>query len=199
MRMRLLGAGVAAMGLMAAGAATAATHHHHVVRGHTGAGTSVAMGGPQCGPAASESDAFDVAGLKSELMVTALSCGEHDKYNSFIRKFNPDLLAEEAALNKYFSRAFGRTAQKAHDDYITQLANVQADRGLSAGVAFCEQRRSMFDEVASLDSANDLVEYAHGKDIVQPADFVTCSAPSGSGVHTAHVTRISTHRVVHHH
>ncbi len=197
MRMRLLGAGVAAMGLVAAGAAGAATHHH-IVRGHTGAGTAVARGGAQCGPAASESDAFDVAGLKSELMVTALSCGEQDKYNAFIAKFNPDLLAEEAALNKYFSRAFGRTAQKAHDDYITQLANVQADRGLSAGVAFCQQRGSMFDEVGSLSSANDLVEYAHGKDIVQPADFMTCSAPSASGGHRAHVTRISSHRVVHH-
>ena len=201
MRMLLLGAGLTAMGLITAGAAGAAAthHHHHIVRGHTGAGTSVAMGGAQCGPAASETDAFDVAGLKSELMVTALSCGEQDKYNAFIAKFHPDLIAEEGALNKYFSRAFGRSAQKAHDDYITQLANVQADKGLSAGVAFCQQRGSMFDEVSSLDSANDLVEYAHGKDIVQPADYVSCSAPSTSGVHTAHVTRISAHRIVHHH
>ena len=193
MRMLLLGAGLAS--LVASGAAAAATHHR-VVRHHAG---SVASAGAQCGPAASETDAFDVAGLKSELMVTALSCSEQDKYNAFIAHFHPDLLAEEAALNKYFSRAFGRGAQKAHDDYITQLANVQADKGLSAGVAFCQQRAAMFDEVASLDNVNDLVEYAHGKDIVQPADFVTCSAPSATGTHVAHVTRISARHTTHHH
>ncbi len=192
MRMLLLGAGLAS--LVASGAA-AATTHHRATRHHS---VSVASAGAQCGPAASETDAFDVAGLKSELMVTALSCNEQDKYNAFIAHFHPDLLAEEAALNRYFSRAFGHSAQKAHDDYITQLANVQADKGLSAGVAFCQQRGAMFDEVASLDSANDLVEYAHGKDIVQPADYVSCSAPSASGTHVAHVTRISAHRVVHH-
>ena len=100
-------------------------------------------------------------------------------------------------LNHYFSRAFGRGAQKAHDDYITQLANVQADKGLQAGVAFCQQRMSMFDEVAALDNANDLDGYAHGKEIVQPADFQTCSAPSSPG-HSAHIRRVSA-RVTRHH
>ena len=197
MRMLLLGAGMTAMALAAAGAADAAVRHH-VVHSRSASRSGVASSGAQCGPAASESDAFDVAGLKSELMVTALSCNEQDRYNAFVAKFHPDLLAEEAALNRYFSRAFGRGAQKAHDDYITQLANVQADKGLTAGVAFCEQRGAMFDEVSSLDNTTDLVEYAHGKDIVQPADFVTCSAPSAGGAHSAHVTRISAHRVVHH-
>ncbi len=185
------------LGVSLGGMAQAATHHH---AGHASHGGRVASAGAQCAPAASDNDAFDVAGLKSELMVTALSCQEQDKYNAFVAKFHPDLLAEEAALNKYFSRAFGRSAQKAHDDYITQLANVQADKGLTAGVAFCQQRAAMLDEVQALDNTNDLVAYAHGKDIVQPADFVTCSAPSAAGAgHVAHITRISARKVVHHH
>ncbi len=130
--------------------------------------------------------AFDVEGLKSELMVTALSCGAQDRYNGFIAKFRPDLTAQESALKSYFSSTYGRSAQKEHDDYITQLANVQSERGLRAGTSFCEQRLSMFDEVAVLDNGHDLGSYAEAKDIVQPATYETCAAPvatrSGSRV-----------------
>ena len=129
-------------------------------------------------------------------MVTALSCNEQDRYNAFVAKFHPDLIAEESALNTYFARAFGRGAQKAHDDYITQLANVQAEKGLQAGTAFCQQRMSMFDEVNALDSRSDLDGYAHGKDIVQPADFQTCSAPSSG--RSARIHRISARPTRHH-
>ena len=55
----------------------------------------------------------------------------------------------------------------------------------------------MFDEVDALDNASDLDGYAHGKDIVQPADFQTCSAPS-SGGRVARIHRISA-RSIHHH
>lgn len=196
MRTVLLGLGIStvALGLTLGGAAEAA--HRHVYHASHVASRGASA---QCAPAASDTAAFDLTGLKSELMVTALSCNEQDKYNAFVAKFQPDLVAEESVLNRYFSRAFGRGAQKAHDDYITQLANVQSDKGLTAGTAFCMQRASMLDEVQALDNANDLVAYAHGKDIVQPADFVTCSAPSATGSHVAHISRISARRVVHHH
>ncbi len=188
MRTQLFRACLVMSSLLAAGAADAA--HRHAIRTRT---TNVPAS--QCAPQRADTEAFNVTGLKSELMVTALSCNEQDRYNAFVAKFHPDLIAEEAALNTYFSRAFGRSAQKAHDDYITQLANVQAERGLQAGVAFCQQRMSMFDEVQALDNASDLDGYAHGKDIVQPADFQTCSAPS-SGGRAAHVKRVSAH--IHH-
>lgn len=141
---------------------------------------SVALAAGQCGISAAR-EAFDVQGLKSELMVTALSCNAQDRYNSFVGKFRPDLLAEEHTLNTYFDRTYGRSAQKEHDDYITQLANVQSERGLQAGTAFCQQRVSMFDEVAVLDNASDLSAYAEAKDIVQPASYETCSAPQTVG------------------
>ena len=191
MRTVLLRAGLILSGLLATGAAEAA-HHHHAIRTR-----SSNVSASQCAPERSDTEAFNVTGLKSELMVTALSCNEQDRYNAFIAKFHPDLIAEESVLNRYFSRAFGRGAQKAHDDYITQLANVQADKGLQAGVAFCQQRMSMFDEVSALDNASDLDGYAHGKEIVQPADFQTCSAPSSPG-RAAHIRRVSA-KVVRHH
>lgn len=158
-RFRPLAAGLAATFLAAIGAGSVADLH-----------------AATCGLNSART-AFDVQGLKSELMVTALSCNQQDRYNAFVAKFRPDLLSQEEALNRYFKTAYGRSAQKEHDDYITQLANVQSDRGLKAGTAFCDQRLAMFDEVAILSDAADLSGYAEAKDIVQPASYETCAAP----------------------
>nr|WP_321985589.1 hypothetical protein [uncultured Lichenicoccus sp.] len=139
--------------------------------------TAPALAASQCGMSPAR-EAFDVQGLKSELMVTALSCGEQDRYNAFVAKFKPGLNDEEEALRRYFASSYGRTAQREHDDYITQLANVQSERGLAAGTSFCQQRVSMFDEVQALDTTADLGGYAEAKDIVQPATYETCAAPA---------------------
>ncbi|MCQ9156242.1 hypothetical protein [Acidomonas methanolica] len=126
-------------------------------------------------------EAFDVQGLKSELMVTALSCNAQDRYNAFVGKFRPNLLAEEDRLQGYFRTTYGKNAKKEHDDYITQLANVQSEGGLRAGTVFCMQRVAMFDEVNALESNADLAHYAEAKDIVQPASYETCEAKPVSG------------------
>ncbi|GBQ61940.1 hypothetical protein AA103196_0178 [Ameyamaea chiangmaiensis NBRC 103196] len=122
-------------------------------------------------------EAFDVQGLKSELMVTALSCSQQDRYNAFVAKFRAHLMDEEARLNAYFRTTYGKSAQREHDDYITQLANVQSEKSLNSGTAFCNQRVAMFDEVQVLDNASDLSAYAEAKDITQPASYETCGAP----------------------
>ncbi|GBR05928.1 hypothetical protein [Acetobacter oeni] len=123
-------------------------------------------------------EAFDIQGLKSELMVTALSCKAQDRYNDFVAKFRSSLLTGEQRLNTYFKTTYGKSAQREHDDYITQLANVQSERGIQSGTIFCLQRLGMFDEVAALDDDHDLSKYAQAKDIMQPATFEICEAPS---------------------
>ncbi len=122
--------------------------------------------------------AFDVEGLKSELMVTALACKQQDKYNAFMRTYQPAVASEEADLHAYFKRAYGRASTKAYDDYISNLANVQEQDGLKAGTAFCDNLPNMFDEVMSLHSAAELPDYAKSQPLVQPVDFVQCSATS---------------------
>jgi hypothetical protein len=119
--------------------------------------------------------AFDTEGLKSELMVTAETCDMKDKYNNFITTYQPKLVAEEKVLTNYFKRSYGRMSDKAHDDYITNLANVQSQEGLKSGTAFCQIFQTMFDEVMSLHDSSELADYAHGKAIVQPLAFTTCS------------------------
>ena len=119
--------------------------------------------------------AFDTEGLKSELMVTALACKEQDKYNVFMRTYQPSVASQEHELTAYFKRAYGRAATKAYDDYISNLANVQEEDGLKAGSAFCQIFTNMFDEVMSLHDGSELADYAHSQAIVQPIAFTTCS------------------------
>ena len=155
-------------------------------------GAAQAQAATQCGMSPAR-EAFDVQGLKSELMVTALSCGAQDRYNSFVAKFHPDLTAEEQELTGYFDHEYGRSARKEHDDYITQLANVESERGLQAGTQFCDQRLAMFDEVLALNNASDLGGYAEAKDIVQPASYELCAAPAPvrSSGHVRHARAVS--------
>ncbi len=125
--------------------------------------------------------AFDVAGLKSQLMVTAITCEATERYNAFILRYRPNLLAQEKVLSAYFSRSFGRRAQAEHDDYITSLANSQSQNGLKSGTEFCNQNVSMFDEVMKLHTTGELSDYASGKTVAQPIALVACTAPERSG------------------
>ncbi|WP_186336038.1 hypothetical protein [Komagataeibacter melaceti] len=170
------------MSIWRAGAAALA------LAGLVNGGQALAAG--PCSPSPAH-EAFDVQGLKSELMVTALSCNAQEKYNSFVMKFRTKLTNEEHVLNAYFHTTYGRNAQRQHDDYITQLANVQSERGLHSGTAFCQQRISMFDEVLVLDTAADLSSYAQAKDILQPASYLTCTAPNRPVRPAASSTRTS--------
>ena len=119
--------------------------------------------------------AMKVASLKSELMVTAITCQDQAHYNQFMTKFRPDLVAQEHNLQAYFTRAYGRAGQKQHDDYITALANNESNAGLTQGTALCQGNEPMFDEVMALPSGADLPDYAAGKNLAQPLVAVACS------------------------
>ncbi len=119
--------------------------------------------------------ALKVASLKSELMVTALTCQDQAHYNKFMAKFQPDLVAHEKNLQAYFKRAYGRAGEKQHDDYITSLANAQSNAGIAQGTALCQGNESMFDEVMALPTGADLPDYAAGKNLAQPLVAVSCA------------------------
>jgi hypothetical protein len=140
------------------------------------AGNALAAAEPCMRPA--EKTAFDLAGLKSELMVIAISCQAQDLYNSFVVRFRRDLVGEERALNGYFSRVAGRYAQKAHDDYITLLANTQSEDGLQQGTLFCDKHLPMFNELTTLKDSKDLDSYAAGRPLVQAIAVVECPLPA---------------------
>lgn len=120
--------------------------------------------------------AFDVAALKTKLMVTALTCSADEKYNAFVMKYRPELVSQDKALSSFFSRAHGRRARQQQDDYVTQLANSQSRTGLEQGSLFCRYNLGTFDEVMALRSSAELTDFAAGKSIVQPAVAPECAA-----------------------
>jgi len=121
--------------------------------------------------------AFDVAGLKSQLMVTALSCDVRERYNDFVHRFQPELMAQERALNAYFSRSFGRRGQQEHDDYITSLANTQSEIGIKLGTSFCQQNVGLFDAVLALPQGANLASFSADREFDQPITLVVCTSP----------------------
>jgi hypothetical protein len=140
--------------------------------------SQVAVAQPCARPA--DKVAFDIAGLKSQLMVTALACDVRDRYNDFVHRFQPQLMREERALNSYFSRTFGRRGQQQHDDYITSLANTQSEAGIKQGTLLCKQSVSLFDAVLALPQGADLASFAADRDFDQPVTLVVCSEPTRS-------------------
>lgn len=119
---------------------------------------------------------FDVAALRSEVMVLATACKQSSAYNAFIERFRPALVANEREMDTYFRRHFGRAAQHEHDSYTTSLANSQSEVGIREGSDFCPRNGLIFHEVMSLSTSRELPEYAAAKDLV-PQSLGVCVLP----------------------
>ncbi len=126
-----------------------------------------------------DQSAFDVAALKSQLSVLAVTCNEEDAYNRFVERFRGELVAKDAAVNAWFRRQYGRSAQQHYDAFITLLANAQSDVGLHQGSDFCPRLNMLFTEVMALPSDSVLSEYAAGKDVT-PVAAGSCEGATAS-------------------
>ena len=135
----------------------------------------------------SDQTVFDLAALKSTLMVLATGCpGTDNDYNAFVNRYKPELGANERAFSAYFKREYGRNGQREQDAYITNLANAESDNGIHQGTDFCPRTTTLFNEVMALRDGNDLADYAAGKDLI-PQQLGACvAAPvkSTTRVHT---------------
>jgi len=96
--------------------------------------------------------AFNIIGLKSALMVGALSCGQQDQYDEFMRMYQPHILADQHELDAYFRRIDGRVGQTREDAFVTLLANNQSVSGITKGDTFCLDNKAEFDAVLGLKS-----------------------------------------------
>ena len=154
--MNRLASGLAALGVLASGAAQA----------------QVRCAVPE------EQVAFEIGALKSEMTVLATSCPGADKqYNAFIERFRPQLVSSDAAVNAWFKHTYGRAAQHQYDAYITALINAQSESGLRQGTNFCPRTDLIFDEAMALRDGTALPQYAAGKDVL-PSDVGACQQPA---------------------
>lgn len=122
----------------------------------------------------SDQSAFEVQALRSELMVLATGCHSDDQYNAFIRRYQPDLQANEKQIAAYFQHRYGRGGQTEHDRFVTELANAISRQGSDLGGDFCARNGLIFQEVMVLQNASELPDYAAGKNLV-PASLDICT------------------------
>lgn len=123
-----------------------------------------------------EKEAFDVTGLKTRLMVAALSCGSEAKYNAFMRYNHRNLVRQEERLSEYFTRAYGRgRAGQSHlDSYKTDLANVQQQER-SRDAAFCATSDSLFSKAMTGKGDDTIGVLASSTPIAQPVIVPSCN------------------------
>lgn len=101
--------------------------------------------------------AFNVVGLKSALMVAALSCNEQPQYDAFMHSFQPHVYAAQQTMDAYFHKASGSySGQKMEDDFITNLANNQSVAGIAQGQQFCTNSLAEFNAVLALKTNQQL-------------------------------------------
>jgi hypothetical protein len=123
----------------------------------------------------SDQSAFEVQALRSELMVLATGCHDDDQYNAFVRRYQPELQANEKQVSAYFQHRYGRAGQTEHDRFVTDLANAMSRLGTDLGGDFCPRNGLMFHEVLALEGSAQLSDYAAGKNLI-PASVEVCTA-----------------------
>lgn len=101
--------------------------------------------------------AFNVVGLKSALMVAALSCNDQTQYDEFMHEFQPHVYAAQKTMDAYFYKASGPySGQKMEDSFITNLANNQSVAGIAQGQQFCLNSQAEFRAVLALKTNQQL-------------------------------------------
>jgi hypothetical protein len=152
-------------------------------------GLSVARAAPRCGTEHDQS-VFELEALKSELMVLATTCHDHDRYNAFVQKYQPQLENMEHEFDSYFNRLYGKKGQRARDTYATALSNSQASAAQALGTDFCPRDSALFAEVMALRAPAELPAYAAGKDLI-PASLGACeTAPPPAPKAGSRATRV---------
>ncbi len=140
------------------------------------AAISPALAQRQCASQADQA-VFEVQALRSELMVLATGCQDDSRYNAFIHRYQPELLANDRAVDAYFKKHYGRAGQTEHDRFVTELANALSREGSQLGGDFCPRNGAIFNEVLALHGASELPAYAAGKALVPPS-LEICSGPA---------------------
>lgn len=97
--------------------------------------------------------------FQTELMVSALSCGESVRYDKFVTSFRPQLVSDGKALQAYFKREHGAQAGAQTDKFITQLANLASQRSSRDRNAFCAATKKLYGEVLALKQPAELKSF----------------------------------------
>jgi hypothetical protein len=136
------------------------------------AAPAAAVTPPRC-PTPTDQSMFEVAALKTELMVVSITCRQEERYNDFVVRYRPQLIENDRQMNQHFERRFGRNGKRSMDAFVTNLAQARGFAGQRLGSDYCPRNTQLFAEVMALPAGNDIGIYAAGKDLI-PADLPGC-------------------------
>jgi hypothetical protein len=114
-----------------------------------------------CEPVADRA-AIETRIYQTDLMVAALSCGEHERYNSFVQRYQDPLVANGKNLQDFFHRTYAGNAKKELNAYVTQLANDASKRSIANIRIFCQDTSQQFTSILAAEPAefrNFVVNY----------------------------------------
>ena len=83
--------------------------------------------------------------MQQRLMVAALSCGESQSYNNFVRSYQTELQASDKNLQAYFRREYGKTGTADYHAYKTRLANSSSMAVINDMTGYCASAKASFE------------------------------------------------------
>jgi len=123
----------------------------HVSRAATATVFAIAISA--INPAAAASDppvshpAVAAKKLQTDLMVAALYCNEKQRYNEFVRRFEPQIAAQGNTLKQLFRQTHGNAGTTAMNTAVTRMANEASERTMADPSGFCVEHGRIFDDV----------------------------------------------------
>lgn len=96
---------------------------------------------------ASDAAALHVRSLQTWLVVSSLTCGSVDRYNTFVVTFRPALQEHGDALIGYFRKAYGKAGTDKLNRYVTLLANQASALSLEDRDGFCARSNAIYAEM----------------------------------------------------
>ncbi|MGC2857212.1 hypothetical protein ACM64Y_17215 [Novispirillum sp. DQ9] len=125
-------------------------------------GTGAAVAAPPACATAAETEALRVRSLQNKLMVAALACGQDERYDAFIGRFESSLVERGRLMTAYFARRHGgKRVKRVMDDYVTTQANQHSLDSMTDRTGFCREAQETFEVLLSGGEA-DLLAKAIG-------------------------------------
>ncbi len=121
-----------------------------------------------------EESALQTRVLKSELMVAALTCDSKARYNTFVQRFESELVAHGYELRLFFARAHGSAAQTHLDQFITLLANEASLRSIRQRGGYCARAAELFQRVLMINPGT-LSDFAAKQPFADSHGVETCT------------------------
>lgn len=118
--------------------------------------------------------ALETRVLQTELMVGALTCGQSQQYNAFVREYKTDLVKYGRTIRSFFQRAYGGGGKRKLNTFVTKLANDSSQRSNAARQGYCVLAAQLFDE-ASATPKRSIVELVDKPWIRSKHEFRPCN------------------------